>query len=151
MPVASLEGMEDGGKLFREREKAAVGGRLLITQSMNEPTGGKASTGDAGGEPWLVDFRKEAGDLIPAGALAGLAGIAHEHDEEIQTVAGGIDHAMGSTADYVAEDGQKLEEHGGRVGLGMGSDGADGESCEAMESGFGQAGIFGWVGRGCAR
>jgi hypothetical protein len=86
----------------------------------------------------VVDFCEEAGDLTPTGALAGLAGIAYEHDEEIQAVAGGIDHAVGPTADQVAECGQKLEEDGGRVGLGVGSDGADGESCETVESGFAQ-------------
>jgi hypothetical protein len=66
-------------------------------------------------------------------------------------VASGIDHAVGSAADQVAEDGEKLEEHGGRVGLGVGSDGANGESREAMESGFVQVGIRSRSGRGCAR
>ena len=97
---------------------------------MDKATGGKASGGDAGGEPGLVDFGKEAGDLIPTGALAGFAGIAYEHDEEVQTVAGGIDHAVGSAAGHVAKDGQKLEENGGGMGLGVGSDGADGEPGE---------------------
>ena len=32
--VAALEGVEDGGELFRKSEQAAVGGRLLIAQSM---------------------------------------------------------------------------------------------------------------------
>ena len=149
MSVAALERVEDGGELFREGEEAAVGGRLLIAQSMDEATGGKARGGDAGGEPGLVDFGEEAGDLTPTGAFAGLAGIAHEHDVEVQTVAGGIDHAVGSAADQVAEDGQKLEENGGRVGLGVGSDGADGESREAMESGFAQLWSHRRAGRGC--
>jgi hypothetical protein len=69
--------MEDGGKLFREYEKTAVGGRLLIAQSIDEATDSRASVGDAGGEPGLVHLSEEAGDLIPAGALTGLAGIAH--------------------------------------------------------------------------
>jgi hypothetical protein len=132
--------MEDGGKLFRECEKAAIGGRLLIAQSGDEAAGCEASAGDAGGEPGLVHLREETADLTPTGALTGLAGIAYEHDVQVQTVTGGIDHAVGSTADDVADDGQKLEEHGGRVGLGVGSDGADGESGDAMESGFGKPG-----------
>jgi hypothetical protein len=143
--------MEDGGKLFREYEKTAVGGRLLIAQSIDEAIDSRASIGDTVGEPGLVHLSEEAGDLIPAGALTGLAGIAHEHDEEVQTVPGGVDHAVGSTTDQVAEDGQKLEEHGGGMGFGMGSDGADGESGETMESGFAQGGIRGWARGGCAR
>ena len=147
MPVGALERMEDGGELFREREEPAVGRRLLIAQSIDEATGCKTSGGDAGGEPRVVDFREEAGDLTPTDALAGLAGVAYEHDEEIQAVAGGIDHAVGSTADQVAECGQKLEEDGGRVGLGVGSDGTDGESCETVESGVAQLWIRGRAGR----
>jgi hypothetical protein len=143
--------MEGGGELFREGEKPAVGGRLLIAQSMDEATGGKARGGDARGEPGLVHLSEETRNLIPTGALAGLAGVAYEHDVQIQTVAGGIDHAVRSAAEQVAEDGQKLEENGGRVGLGMGSDGADGKSYGAMESGFAQVGGCGRSGRRCAR
>jgi hypothetical protein len=138
VPVGALERMKDGGELFREREEPAVGRRLLIAQSIDEATGRKTSGADAGGEPRAVDFCEEAGDLIPTGALACLAGIAYEHDEEIQAVAGGIDHAVGSTSDQVAECGEQLEENGGRVGLGLGSDGTDGESCETVKSGFAQ-------------
>ena len=147
MRIGALERIEDGGELLREREQPAVGRRLLIAQSIDEATGCKTSGGDAGGEPGVVDFCEEAGDLIPTGALAGLAGIAYEHDKEIQAVAGGIDHAVGSRADQVAECGQKLEEDGGRVGLSMRSDGADGESCETVESGFAQL----WIRRGQGR
>ena len=145
--LGPLERMEDRGELFREREEAAVGGRLLIAQHIHEATGREASTGDAGGEPRVVDFREEAGDLAPTGALAGFAGVAHEHDEEVQAVAGGIDHAVRSRADQVAEGGQKLEEDGGRVCLGVGSDGTDGEPCEPMESSFAKFGMRGCAGR----
>ena len=141
--LGALEGMEDGGELLGEREETAVGGRLLIAQSIDEAAGGQASGGDAGGEPRAVDFGEEAGDLVPAGALAGLAGIAYEHDEEVEAVAGGIDHAVGSGADEVAEGGEELEEDGGGMGLGVGSDGADGESCETVKGGFGKHGICG--------
>jgi len=143
LPVASFERMQDRGELFRECQKPAIGRRLLIAQSINESTGCEASAGDASGKPGLVHLSEEPVDLTPTGALAGLAGIAYEHDVEVQTVAGGIDHAVGSTADHVAEDGEKLEEQGGRVGLSVGSNGADGESCEAMESGCGKPGRFG--------
>ena len=97
----------------------------------------------------MVDFSEETGDLTPAGALAGLAGFADEHDVEVETVAGGIDHAVGSAADQVAEDGEKLEENGGRVGLGVRSDGADGESRETVKGGFAQLWSHRWAGRGC--
>ena len=110
MSVAALDRIEDGGELFREREEPAIGSRLLIAQSIDEATGGKTSAGDAGGEPWLVNFGKEAGDLAPTGALARFAGISYEHEKEVQTVAGSIHHAVGSTADHVAEDCQKLKE-----------------------------------------
>ena len=78
---------------------------MLVEQSMDDATGCQASAGYAGGEPGVVDFREEAGDLGPTGALAGFAGVAHEHEVEIQSVAGGFDQAVRSTADYVAEDG----------------------------------------------
>jgi hypothetical protein len=126
VPVSSPESMENGGELFGECEKPAVGGRLLITQSIDKAAGGKASVGDAGGEPVSVHLSEETGDVIPAGALPGLAGIAYEDNVEVQTVAGGIDHAVGSATGQVAEGDQKLEEYGGRMSLGVGGDGADG-------------------------
>ena len=87
----------------------------------------------------------EMGQADDGGGVQGrVDGAETQDDEEIQAVAGGIDHAVGSRADQVAECGQKLEENGGRVGLGMGSDGADGESCETVESGFAQL----WIRRG---
>jgi hypothetical protein len=67
--------MEDGRELFREREEAPLGGRLLIAQGVDEAAGGEAGAGDASGEPWAIDFCEEAGDLVPTGALAGFAGI----------------------------------------------------------------------------
>jgi hypothetical protein len=146
VPVASLEVMEDGGELLREREEPALGGRLGIAQGMNEAVGGKTSSGDTGGEPGLVDLREEAGDLVPAGALTGLAGIADEHDIEVETVAGGIDHAVGSAADEVAEDGEKLEKQGGGMGLGVGRDGADGEPGDAVKGGGVEIGMRGGAG-----
>jgi hypothetical protein len=148
--AAALESTEDGGKLFRECEEAAVGGGVLIAKSIGEATGSKASAGDAGGEPGLIYLGEETGDLTPAGAFAGFAGIAYEHDVEVQIVTGGVDHAVGSAANQIAEDREKLEEDGGRMAFGVGSDGADGESGETVESGFAQVGVCGGPGRGCA-
>jgi hypothetical protein len=54
---------------------------------------------------------------------------------------GGVDHAVGSAPDHVAEGGEELEEDGGRVSLGVRGDGADDEPGEAMERGFGQHGL----------
>jgi hypothetical protein len=90
--------VKDRGELFGEREEAAVGWRLLIAQRLDQGAGGEARGGYAGGEPGLVDFCEETGDLTPTGAFAGFAGIAYEHDVEVQTVAGGVDHAMRSAA-----------------------------------------------------
>ena len=39
MSVGALERVENGGELFREGEEAAVGGRLLIAQIMDEAAG----------------------------------------------------------------------------------------------------------------
>jgi hypothetical protein len=138
--VPGLEGPEDGGKLFREREEPAIGGRLLIAKGMDKTAGCETSASDAVGEPRLVDFRKEACDLTPTGALARFAGIADEDEKEVQTVAGGIHHAVRSRADHVAEGSQKLEQNGGGMRLGVASDGADGESGVAMERGYVEAG-----------
>ena len=140
MPVARLERTEDEGELFREREEPAIGRRLLIAKAMDKTTGCKTSGGDAGREPRLVDFRKEAGDLAPTGALARFAGIAYQDEKEVQTVAGGIDDAVRSGADHVAKGGQKLEQNGGGIRLGVGSDGADGEPGVAVKSGHGKPG-----------
>jgi hypothetical protein len=148
---AALKATENGGKLFSEYEEPAVGGRLLIAQSVDEAAGCKARAGDAGGEPRLVYLSEETGDLIPAGAFAGFAGIAYEDDIEVQTVTCGVDHAVGSAADQVAEDREKLEENGGWMGFGVGSHGADGESGDTVESGLAQVGIGHGPGRGDAR
>jgi hypothetical protein len=135
--------MEDGRELFREREEAPLGGRLLIAQGVDEAAGGEAGAGDASGEPWAIDFCEEAGDLVPTGALAGFAGITYQHDKEVETVAGGVDHAVGSTTEEVAKGGQQLEKDGGRVGFGVRSDGTDCEPRESLKGGFAQYGACG--------
>jgi hypothetical protein len=62
--------------------------RLLLLAGGGRPEGGGAAC------------------LAPAGALAGLAGIAYQHDEEVESVAGSVDHAVGSTAEEVAKSGE---------------------------------------------
>jgi hypothetical protein len=74
--LATLQPIEYGSELLREREETAVGGFLLIAQRADKATGGEADAGDAGGEPRVVDLREEAGDPPPTGSLAALAGIA---------------------------------------------------------------------------
>jgi hypothetical protein len=138
MPIARLERTEDGGELFREREEPAVGGWLLITQSIDKTAGCKTSAGYASGEPRLVDFCKEAGDLTPTGALASFAGVAYEHEKEVQTVAGGVDHAVRSTADHVAEDGQELEENSRGMSLSVRNERADDLTGKAVQGLFAQ-------------
>jgi len=123
---------------------AAVGGRVWIAESLDESSCGQTGGGDAGGEPGLVHLREETGDLAPAGAFTGFAGIAYEDEVEVEGVTGGVDHAVGSAAEEVAEDGQELEEEGGGVGFGVGRDGADGLAGQAVQGGFGQVGMGGW-------
>jgi hypothetical protein len=147
VPFGALQRIEDGGELLGEGEETAVGGGLLIAQSVDEAAGGEASAGDAGGEPRAIHFSEEAGDLAPTGALAGLAGITYQDDEEVETVAGGVDHAVGSAADEVAKGGQQLEKNGGRMGFGVRSDGTHGEPGETMQGGFAQCGVRGSLGR----
>jgi len=134
--LATFQGIEDGSELLRECEETTVGGRLLITQSVDQAAGCEASAGNAGGEPRAIHFREEASNLAPTSALAGLAGITYQHHEEIETVAGGVDHAVGSGADEVAKDGQQLKKDSGRMGFGVRSDGTDGEPCQSIEGGF---------------
>jgi len=136
--AAALEHMEDGGELLAEGKEAAIRRRLLIAQSIDEVGGVQASGGDAGGKPKRVDLGEEAGDLVPTGSLAGFAGFTDEHDEKIEAMTSGVDHAVGSGSDQVAEGGEGLEEDGGGVSLGVRGDGLDEESGEAMERGFGQ-------------
>ena len=141
-------GMERGGEFFREQEQAPVGGWLLIAQSIDKPIRNQASVGDAGLDPRSIDFREEAADLLPAGAFAGLAGFADQHDEEVETMAGGVDHAVRAGADQVAEGSEQLEQNGGGLGLSVRCKGADGESGQPIESGFAEGGPGGRRGWG---
>jgi hypothetical protein len=63
-------------------------------------------------------------------------------------MAGGTDHAVGAWADYVAKDGEKLEENGGGLRLSVRSHGADGGAGEAVKGGFAKPELRGCAGRG---
>ena len=139
----TAEQVEHGGELFRKHEEAAVGDRLLFTLSVEDAFDSGAAYRDAVRGPAWVDFCEEAGDLAPAGSFAGLAGFADEHDKEIQAVACGLDHAVRGGPDYVAESGEELQQNGGRVGFGVGGNGADDTAGEAVICGGSKCGP-GW-------
>ena len=146
------EGMENGGKFFRERKQATVRGRLLIAQRIDKRSGRQASGGDAFGDPGVVNFREEAADLVPACSLSGLAGFADQHHEKVETMAGSIHHAVGRGTNGIAERGQQLEEDGGRMGFRVWGQGAYGQAGNAVECGFAEDWIRGRTGlRRCGR
>ena len=91
----------------------------------------------------MIDFSEEAADLVPACPLASLAGFADQHHEKVETMAGGIDHAVGRGTNGIAERGQQLEEDGGGMGLGVRGQGAHGFSGEAVEGAFVEHGFHG--------
>ena len=68
----------------------------------------------------MIYFREEALDVAPTGALAGLAGLADEHHEEIEAMVCGADEAVRARSCCVAEGGQELEENGRRIRLSVG-------------------------------
>jgi hypothetical protein len=144
------QGMENGGEFLREREQAAVCGRLLIAESMDKRGGGQASGGDALGNPRVIDFREEAADLVPTGTLASLAGFADQHHEEVETMPGSVDHAVGRGPHGIAEGGEKLEENGGGMRLGVRGQSAHGQPGDAIEGSFTEFWIHGWARRGYA-
>src|SRR5580658_627065 len=150
--LVTPQGMENGCEFLREREQAAVRGRLLITQPIDKRSGRQASGGDAFGDPGLVDFSEEAADLVPACSLAGLAGLADQHHEKVETMAGSIDHAVGCGTNGVAERGQQLEEDGGGMGFAVRGQPAHGQPRDAVECGIAEDWIRGRTGwRRCGR
>ena len=56
MPLLPAKHVEDGGETLGEHEEAAVGGGLLVAQSMDEAAGGQAGGGDTARDPIFVDF-----------------------------------------------------------------------------------------------
>jgi hypothetical protein len=108
----------------------------LIAEGPYETVGSEAGTVDAGGKPGWVDGGEEVGDEVPAGAFAAFAGIAHEDDEEVEGVAGGFDHAVGSGADEITEGGEKLEQECSGMRFGVGCEAVDNASRGTVEGGF---------------
>jgi hypothetical protein len=107
---------------------------------MDEADGCRAGGGDAAGDPKVVGFREEAGDLAPAGSLAGLAGFAYQDDEEVKAVTGGLNRTVRAGPNEVAESGEELQENRGWIGFGVRRDGADNRSGETVERRRGKAG-----------
>ena len=152
MPLVTPQGMENGGELLREREQAAVRGRLLIAQSIDKGDGRQAGSGDTFGDPGMIDFGEETADLVPTCPLAGLAGFADQHHEKVETMAGSIDHAVGRGTNGIAERGQQLEEDGGGMGLAVRSQTAYGQPRDTVECGIAENWIRGRTGwRRCGR
>lgn len=129
----AAEEMEDGGELLCEQKETAVGGRLLIAQSLEDGARGGAAGGDAAGCPESVDFVEEIGDLTPACSFSSFAGFADEDDVEIEAVAGGADEAMWGGSGEVAEGGEELQQQGHRVGFTVRGKATDDAACQAME------------------
>ena len=119
--------------------------RLLIAEGPYEAVGGKAGAVDAGGEPGGVDAGEEIGDEVPASAFAGFAGIADEDDEEVEGVAGGFDHAVGTGTDEIAEGGEELEEECSGMRFGVGRERVDDASGGPVEGGFVELLMDGWL------
>ena len=117
--------MQHGGKLLGEHQETAIA-CLLPPEDGDEATRGKARAGDAILGPGGIHFGEEAGDLVPTGAFASLAGFADKDEEEIQGVTGGPNHAVRSGADDVAKGGKQLQEDGLGLRLGVRGQGAHG-------------------------
>ena len=131
--------MEHGGEFLGEDEQTPVA--WLVAHDGYEAAGGETGTGHTTLRPGGIHLGEEACYLVPTGSLAGLAGFSDEHDEEVQGVAGGADHAVGAGADDVAKGGEQLQENGLRLGLGVRSQSADGFSGEAVERVFVEDGL----------
>ena len=129
--AAAAHGVEHGGEFLGEYEQTPVAG--LVAHAGHEAVSGETSAGHTTLRPGGIHFGEEAGYLVPTGSLAGFAGFSDEHDEEVQGVAGGADHAVRAGADHVAESGEQLQENGLGLGLGVRSQGADGFSGQAVE------------------
>jgi len=117
--------VQHGGKLLGEHQEAAIA-CLLPPEDGDEAARGKTRAGHTMIRPGAIHFGEEAGDLVPTGALASLAGFSDKDDKEIQGVTGGPNHAVRSGADDVAKGGKQLQEDGLGLRLGVRGQGADG-------------------------
>jgi hypothetical protein len=98
----------------------------------------------------MIDFREETTDLVPTGTLASLAGFADEDHEEVEAMPGSVDHAVGRGTYGITEGGEKLEENGGGMRLGVRGERAHGQPGDAIEGGFPEFWIRDWPLRGYA-
>ena len=145
MPFGAPQGVKDGGELFGNGEEAAVGGGLLIAQSVDQASRAQASGGDAVSDPRLIDLGEETLDLIPAGSLAGFARFADQDYEEVEAMRGGADQAVWARAGRVAEGGQELKKDGRRVSFGVRGESAEDLAGQAVQCLFAQREVPGWL------
>ena len=138
--------MQHGGEFLGEHEQTAIA--CLLAHDGDETARGETGAGDTILRPGGIHFGEEAGDLVPTGSLARLAGFSDEHEEEVQGVAGGADHAVRAGADDVAKGGEQLQENGLGLGLGVRGQGAHGFSGEAIERVLLEYGVAGVLGLG---
>ena len=123
--------MQHGHEFLGEHEQTPIA--CLLAHNADEASGGETRAGDAIFGPGGIHFGEEARNLIPTGALARLAGFSDEHDEEVQGVTGGADHAVRAGAKDVAKGGEQLQENGFGLRLGVRSQGAYGFPGKTIE------------------
>lgn len=70
--------------------------------------------------------------MVPRRALAGLGGVADQHDELVGVVAGGFDGHVRTPADHGAGGHQELGEDGHGIGLGVRGDSLDHHAGESL-------------------
>ena len=137
------------GKFLGDCEQTAVG--VAAGRAERERgRGGKTSGGDAGVDPGVIYFGEEALDVAPTGALAGLAGLSDEHDEEIEAMAGGADDAVRAGAAALPKAARNWRR------MAAGSASVCGAGCGRLlrqrhRAASRRRGFCGWTGRGCAR
>jgi hypothetical protein len=131
--------VKHGGEFLGEYEQTRVA--CVVAHDASETVGGETGAGHTVFCPGGIHFGEEAGYLVPTGSLAGFAGFSDEHDEEVQSVAGGADHAVRAGADHVAKRGEQLQQNGLGLGLGVRSQGAHGFSGESIERVFVEYGL----------
>ena len=137
--------MQHGGEFLGEHEQTAIA--CLLAHNADEAARGETRADDTILSPGAIHFGEEAGDLVPTGSLARLAGFADEHEEEVQGVTGGADHAVRAGANDVAKGGEQLQENGFGLGLGVRGQGAHGFSGETVERVSLEHGVAGVLGR----
>jgi hypothetical protein len=141
-----VHGVQHGGEFLGEHEQTPIA--CLLAHNADEAACSKTGADDTIVRPGGIHFGEEAGDLVPTGSFARLAGFANKDEEEVQGVTGGADHAVRAGANDVAKGGEQLEENGFRLGLGVRGQGAHGFSGEAVERVLLEYGLVGVLGLG---